>query len=118
MKIGLNRKTIDIEAYDKIFKIGIFPIICDVLIVKHDSLEKEYEKIENPTADDVNGKNQAQYNLQFEILENLLNANGYEFKKDWWEKHFDSLAISEFIVISKSKDAMPTPKKKEQIKSH
>ena len=116
MKIGLNRKVVEIQVSDKTFKIGLFPIICESLIIKHDLLEKEYAKIENPTSDDLNEKGKAQYEIQFEILESLLISNGYEFDRDWWELHTDTLGIMEFIIVSKSKDIVPNPKKKETVK--
>ncbi len=118
MKIGLNRKIINLEVCDKIFKIGIFPIICESLIVKHDLMEKEFEQLKEPSVDELNEKNLAQFELQFEILESLLVSNGYEFDRSWWESHLDILGISEFIIMSKSKDILPNPKKKEKITSH
>lgn len=118
MKIGLNRKVINIEVCDKVFKIGIFPIMCDQLIVKNDIIEKEWEKQESPTTEDLAKKNRAQHEIQFELLETLLVANGYEFDKEWWQKHVDLLGIQEFIVIAKSKDVMKDVKKKEVVKSH
>ena len=115
MKIGLNRKIANIEVCDKIFKIGIFPIACESLIVKHDMLDKEFEKIKKPSVDELNGKNEAQYEIQFEILENLLIANGYEFDRKWWETHLDVLGILEFIITSKSKDIVPDTLKKKEV---
>jgi len=119
MKIGLNRKIANIEVCGKIFKIGIFPIACESLIVKHDMLDKEFEKIKKPSVDDLNGKNEAQFELQFEILENLLISNEYEFDRKWWETHLDVLGILEFILTAKSKDIEAvTLKKKEVIQGH
>lgn len=119
MKIGLNRKVVNIEVSDKIFKIGLFPIICESLIIKHDLLEKEYAKIEKPTSDDLQEKNSKQYEIEFEILESLLIANSYNFDREWWELHTDALGMNEFIMLSKIKDIDPTKlKKKETIKNH
>ena len=119
MKIGLNRNKINIEVCDKVFKIGIFPIICESLIVKNDLIEKAWEEQKEHTLDDINAKNKAQYDIQFEIVENLLLANGYDFDKDWWLSHVDMLGLSEFIVFSKMKDVDPTKlKKKEVIQGH
>jgi len=117
MKIGLNRKTINIEVCDKVFKIGIFPIICDQLIVKNDLIEKAWEKQTEHSIDEINEKNKSQWDIQFQILEYLLISNGYEFDKDWWTSHLDSLGIQEFIVVAKSKDVMET-KKKAVIQGH
>lgn len=118
MKIGLNRKIATIEVQDKVFKIGIFPIMCESLIVKHDLLEREFEKMKEPTADDVNEKNLAQYEMQFDILENLLIANGYDFDRSWWEMNTDIMGVSEFIILSKSKDIIPEKLKKKETIGH
>lgn len=119
MKIGLNRNIANIEVCEKIFKIGIFPIICESLIVKNDLIEKAWELEKEHKLDDVNEKNKAQYDIQFEIVENLLVANGYEFDKSWWLRHVDMLGIQEFIVMAKMKDIDSSKlKKKEVIASH
>lgn len=119
MKIGLNRKIVNIEVSDKTFKIGLFPILCERLIIQHDLMEKEFTKIENPTTDDLQEKNSKQYEIELEILESLLVSNSYEFDRKWWETHTDALGMSEFIMLSKLKDIDPAKlKKKEIIKSH
>ncbi len=114
MKIGLNRKTVNIEVCEKTFKIGIFPIICEYLIVKNDVIERAWEKQENKTSEELQKKNKAQLDIQFEILENLLIANGYEYDEKWWKSRLDLLGVQEFIVVAKSKDVIEGSKKKSQ----
>jgi len=115
MKIGLNRKIANIEVADKTFKIGIFPIACEALIVKHDEMDCEFAKIKEPTVSDLNNKNLAQSDILFEILEKLIVANGYEFDEDWWKIHIDVQGIVEIIIIAKAKDIAPNTVKKKEV---
>lgn len=115
MKVGLNRNKAIIEVSDQIFQIGIFPIICESLIVKNDLIEKSWETQKEHTLDEVNEKNKTQYEIQFQIIENLLIANGYTYDKDWWLRSVDMLGLQEFIVMSKMKDVAPDKLKKKEV---
>lgn len=115
MKTGMNRKVANIEVAGKVFKIGMFPVICELLIIK----ETENTQAKPTTMEEVMENNKIEYALQFEMLENLLIANDYEFDRAWWELHNDITGIGEFISLARTKDVVPTKlKKKEIIKSH
>ncbi len=114
MKLGTNRKIQLIEVGDKTFKIAIFPILADYKMVESSTRESEFNKTEH-TTEEVIKENEAQYNLRFEIIEAILQANGYEYDQNFWLTHCDSLALSEFIVLSKAKDSLPSKKKVEKV---
>jgi hypothetical protein len=96
MKIGINRSKIKIDVMGTVFEIGIVPLMATQLIVQHDNEEDLDKQIE----------------LTFEVVEAILIANGYEFKRSWWEQACDYEMLMEFIVFSMQKDIPPTKGKK------
>jgi len=98
MKIGVNRNLEVFEIGRERFEIRIVPVHAHYLILQHDQADGDLEK---------------QASILYDIMQDILEANGYEFKKDFWEKYSDYEGMVEFITTSIAKDAKG--KKKQQV---
>ena len=106
MKIGINRNKITIEVAEKQFVIGIVPIHAQFLIAQHDTMETD-----GSFESDVQ-KMDHQLDVLYECVQDILEANGYEFDREWWEVRLDIFGFQEFVVACLSKDIPADSKKK------
>ena len=107
MRVGVNRKKIDIEVADKTFSIGLVPIHVNTLVVEDSRVAEDKEM---SFVDKAN----KQVEITYECISDILEANGYTFYKDWWEKVMDFQAMQEFVASCLAKDI--DTKKKVPIK--
>jgi hypothetical protein len=96
MKIGINRKIENFQIHDKEFNIAIVPVHAHYLTVEHDKNEGDFDK---------------QVSLIYEVVSDILEANGYEFEKEFWEKYLDYKGFVEFVAACLIKDVVPDKKK-------
>ncbi len=117
---GIDRKAIDIAVADKVFKISFVSIYArkcaadfqktvaefiDIQLIEDDKQrEEEMDKLNN---DEINAK----IALREEIIQHVLESNGYTYDKDWWEKHTTSHDQNEFVQFCLMKDIVEDKKK-------
>jgi len=107
MRVGINRKSIDIGVADKTFTIGLVPIHVNTLVVE------DARVAEDKTLEFVDMANK-QVEITYECVSDILEANGYTFYKDWWEKNMDFQGMQEFVASCLAKDI--DTKKKAPVK--
>ena len=108
-RVGINRKVEQIGVADKVFDIAIVPIHVNYLMVQHDAMDAEYEK--DRDIENLAESAERQAEMVYEIVSDLLEANGYVFDQEWWEKSIDYQGMVEFIVFAMGKDYTDTKKK-------
>lgn len=104
MRIGVNRKKIDIDVADKTFTIGLVPIHVNTLVIE------DARVADDKTLEFVDIANK-QVEITYECVSDILEANGYTFNKDWWEKNMDFQAMQEFVASCLAKDVVESKKK-------
>ena len=117
-KVGVNRKVEEIQVADKTFQIAMIPLRAEYLIMQHDKIEKEYsDKMKEKKADDdyyelYYERNEKCYEILYEVVNDILEANGYHFDREWWDKHIDAYGVIEFLSFCRAKDLIEDVKKK------
>lgn len=106
MKVGINRNKVTIEVAEKAFVIGIVPIHAQYLIAQHDTMETD-GSFKSEVA-----KMEHQIEVLYECVQDILEANGYEFDREWWEARLDIFGFQEFAVACLAKDVVAEGKKK------
>ncbi len=116
---GIDRKTIDIAVVDQVYKISFVSVYARKLAAEfQEALTKliniqQAEEAERERLLDELDKDELtrQANTRDEIIQVILESNGYEYDQDWWERNTSYGDQNEFIQFCMMKDVMPDKKK-------
>lgn len=117
MRIGINRQVAKVEIADKEYTIKIVPLLVEHLIVEHDTTEKEFSKKVGEGLEDeleIIQWNQHSFDLFLQMVQVILEANGYEYDREWWLRNADGTTLVEFIASCRAKDFKQDKKKQAQ----
>jgi hypothetical protein len=119
VKLGEQRTSVTIELSGERFTItrvvvGVHRAYGEYLdrageLLKRLSKYEEGEESEK-LVDEVEGFYQRKYEMLYYCIRLLLEKNGYEFDRNWWEENAEQQDLEEFVVEAMKKDG--TGKKK------
>lgn len=120
----IDKKIIDIEVRNKIFKISFVSNWVIYQYEQHNknllALQKLYAELElvpskermKELADEIQTLGKDVLKNKLEIVEEILISNDLAFDRDWWERRTDAADIHRFLNLCAFKDIDMTSKKK------
>lgn len=104
-EVGINRPRFVIKVNDKEFSLAFVPNWARFRFIEFwNRIEKmieahkiQDEKKRQEMIDSLSDDSES--DMLYEIIQVILEANGHEFDKDWWERHTDAEDQLDFVRI-------------------